>query len=90
MITSYRPRDPFVMDSSVLTTIRPLTEHSELYFQWTEYRVEVLQERLRGMLKVLEEQHGANRRTDVVRIKKFLQEQEEWIASTNREIHHYA
>jgi hypothetical protein len=89
MITSYRPKDPFVRDSSVLTSIRPLTEHSELYFQWTEYRVEVLQERLRLMLKVLQEQHRAGRKTDIVRIKSFLQEQGDWIAGTSREIFDY-
>ena len=87
MITAFRPRDPFMSDDSVLTTIRPITNLSELYFQWTEYRIEVLQERLRGMLKVLEEQHRADRPTDVKRIKEFLKLQEEWISITNIEIH---
>ncbi|KIW99394.1 uncharacterized protein Z518_11382 [Rhinocladiella mackenziei CBS 650.93] len=86
MVTAFRPRNPLVPDSSVLTTIRPISESSELYFQWTEYRMEVLQERLRRMLKVLEEQHRANKPTDIKKIKKFLQQQEEWIAGTNREI----
>ncbi|KAF1996224.1 hypothetical protein P154DRAFT_443854 [Amniculicola lignicola CBS 123094] len=86
MITSFRPRDPFVRDDSVLTSIRPISHHSELYYQWTKYRVEVMEERLRGMLKVLEEQHRADRPTDVKRIKEFLKEQEEWLAGTNQEI----
>lgn len=86
MVTAFRPRDPFVPDSSVLTTIRPISEPSELYFQWTEYRIKVLQARVRGMLEVLQEQHRAGRRTDVKKIKHFLQLQEEWIACTNREI----
>ncbi|KAK6386159.1 hypothetical protein LTS17_001734 [Exophiala oligosperma] len=86
MITSFRPRDPFVRDSSVLTSIRPISDHSELYFQWTEYRVEVLQKRLVGMLKLLKEQHTAGKKTDVKTIKEFLKQQEEWLSITNAEI----
>lgn len=86
MITAFRPRDALIPDDSVLTTIRPITDLNELYFQWTEYRIEVLQERLRMMLKLLEQQHRAHRKTDVTRIKAFLQQQEEWLAITNQEI----
>jgi hypothetical protein len=86
MITSFRPRDPFVSDSSVLTSIRPISDHSELYFQWTEYRVEVLQQRLRVMLGALKEHHQKGKPTDAVRIKNFLREQEEWLSRTNEEI----
>jgi hypothetical protein len=74
-----------MVDSSVLTTIRPITELSELYYQWSEYRAEVLQDRLRAMLKELRAQHR-RRVTDKVRLKKFLKEQEEWLAITNAEI----
>jgi hypothetical protein len=86
MITSFRPRDPLVPDSSVLTSIRPISNLSELYFQWTEYRVEVLQGRLQVMLDMLREQHRAGNPTDVVKIKEFLKQQEDWLCSTNREI----
>ncbi|KAF2653431.1 hypothetical protein K491DRAFT_633813 [Lophiostoma macrostomum CBS 122681] len=86
MITAFRPRDPLVMHDTVLTTIRPITNHSELYFQWTEYRVEVLQERLRMMVKMMEQQHRAGRKTDKARIKEFLRQQEEWLRITNDEI----
>jgi len=75
-----------VRDTSVLTTIRPISEPSELYFQWSTYRLEVLQGRLRVMLRQLEEAHRANRRTDVKKIKQFLQQQEEWLMDTNREM----
>ncbi|KIW03326.1 uncharacterized protein PV09_05538 [Verruconis gallopava] len=85
-VTSFRPRDSMMMDTSVLTTIRPITDHSQLYYEWAEYRTEVLQDRLRAMLKVLREQHRAGRKTDKVRLKKFLKEQEEWLARTNEEI----
>ncbi|KIW98628.1 uncharacterized protein Z519_00289 [Cladophialophora bantiana CBS 173.52] len=88
MVTAFRPRDPLIPDSSVLTTIRPITNLSDLYFQWTEYRVEVLQERLRLMLEVLREQYHAHTPTDVRKIKEFLQQQADWLSITNREIVH--
>jgi hypothetical protein len=74
------------MDSSVLTSIRPISDHSELYYQWTKYRAEVLIERLQSMLKVVEEQHSANEPTDKQLLKKFFQQQEEWLSITNKEI----
>jgi hypothetical protein len=85
-VTSFRPRDPMMTDNSVLATIRPISDHSELYYQWTKYRVEVLQERLRSMLTVVEEQHRANKPTDKDLVKTFLQQQEKWLAITNKEI----
>ena len=42
MITDFRAKDPFVPDTSVLTTIRPISDLSEMYYQWTSYRIEVL------------------------------------------------
>ncbi|KEF52514.1 uncharacterized protein A1O9_11356 [Exophiala aquamarina CBS 119918] len=86
MITSFRPRDPMIRDTSVLTSIRPISEPSELYFQWSKYRLEVLQGRVRAMLHDLEETHHENRPTDIKKIKQFLQQQEEWMAGTNAEM----
>ncbi|GJC92772.1 hypothetical protein ColKHC_01598 [Colletotrichum higginsianum] len=86
MITSFRPRDPCMKDDSVLTSIRPISEHSELYYQWVKYRVEVVQERMKVMLKDLEERHDAGSRTDIPAVKKLLAQQEEYINTTNREI----
>lgn len=86
MVTPFRPRDPFVSDTSVLTTIRPISDLSELYFQWMGYRVEVLQGRLQGMLNALEEDYRAKKPTDIDRIKQFLKEQEDWLSITEKEI----
>ncbi|GJC80490.1 hypothetical protein ColLi_03328 [Colletotrichum liriopes] len=86
MITSFRPRDPCKKDDSVLTSIRPISEHSELYYQWIRYRFEVLQERLKAMLKTLKEDHDAGKQTNVKKIKYFLAQQEDYMAVTNREI----
>ncbi|KAF4817323.1 hypothetical protein CGCTS75_v012416 [Colletotrichum tropicale] len=86
MITSFRPRDPCVKDDSVLTSIRPISELSELYYQWAKYRAEVVRARLDAMLNTLEEDHDAGKQTDVRGIKQFLLQNEEYFAITNKEI----
>ncbi|KAK0381004.1 hypothetical protein CLIM01_01580 [Colletotrichum limetticola] len=86
MITSFRPRDPCIKDDSVLTSIRPISEHSELYYQWAKYRIEVLQERLKAIHGILEEIHQAKKPIDVGAVKRLLAQQEDYIAITNREI----
>lgn len=70
----------------MLTSIRPISELSELYYQWAKYRAEVVQERLKAMIETLEENHEVGKQTDVRGIKQFLQQQEEYLAVTNREI----
>ncbi|KAJ3960406.1 hypothetical protein N0V92_002943 [Colletotrichum tropicale] len=86
MITSFRPRDPCVKDDSVLTSIRPISELSELYYQWAKYRAEVVRARIDDMLKMLEENHDAGRQTDVKEIKRFLKQNEEYLSITNAEV----
>ncbi|KAJ0374027.1 hypothetical protein COL26b_007738 [Colletotrichum chrysophilum] len=86
MITSFRPRDPCVKDDSVLTSIRPISELSELYYQWAKYRAEVVRARLDAMLNTLEEDHDDGKQTDVRGIKQFLLQNEEYFAITNKEI----
>jgi hypothetical protein len=50
MVTSFRPRDPFTRDESVLHTVRPISNLSSLYGQVVEYQLENLEERARSML----------------------------------------
>jgi hypothetical protein len=86
MITSFRPRNPFVKDESNLKTIRGLSDLSEVYLQWTQYRIDVMQQRLDDMQKRLKDQRREGAPTDVHRIKEFLAQQEAWFATTNSEI----
>ncbi|KAF7547515.1 hypothetical protein G7Z17_g7678 [Cylindrodendrum hubeiense] len=86
MITSFRPRDPLIKDDSVLTSIRPISDPSELYYQWTKYRMEVLQARLQGMLTEMEDNYRSNKQTDIKRVKEVLGEQEKYLTITNSEI----
>lgn len=74
MITSFRPKDPLVKDQSVLTGVRSISNLNDLYTQWTEYRLEMLQERIRAKLKAERQRVATLRPFDVAGVKKFLAE----------------
>lgn len=40
-VTSFRPRSPHVPDDTVLTSVRPVSDLSELYYDFGEYRLEI-------------------------------------------------
>jgi hypothetical protein len=86
MVTSFRPKSALLVDDTVLTTVRPISDLSELYFQFSEYRLEMLEERVRGRLKEMRERKRARRSFSTSRFKKFLEEQEAFLAKMNREI----
>ncbi|KAB5588711.1 hypothetical protein CTheo_7846 [Ceratobasidium theobromae] len=47
MVTSYRAKDVMIKDDSVLTTIRPMANWNELYYEWSTYRLDLLSERFK-------------------------------------------
>ena len=75
MVTSFRPGDTKVVDSSVLTTVRPVSKLTELYEQWFRYRSEVLKRRC-------EEWRGES----VVEMKQWCEEQILWLRRTMEEM----
>ncbi|KAI1452625.1 hypothetical protein F4805DRAFT_470683 [Annulohypoxylon moriforme] len=86
MVTSFRPRSPKVRDDTVLTTVRPISNLSELYNQFSEYRLEILEERIRQQLKELRETNSAGRKVATRKLKAFFEEQEKFLAHMNREM----
>lgn len=86
MVTSFRPRDPTVRDDTVLTTVRAVSNLSQLYFQFGEYRLEILQERIRLHLEKMQETMLAEKKLDTVALKAFLTEQVNFLAHMNKEI----
>ncbi|KAI1208038.1 uncharacterized protein F4807DRAFT_162981 [Annulohypoxylon truncatum] len=86
MVTSFRPRSPKVRDDTVLTTVRPISNLSELYNQFSEYRLEILEERVRQQLKELREANSAGRKIATRKLKAFFEEQEKFLAHMNREM----
>ena len=71
MVTSFRPRSPFVRDDTVLKTVRPVSNLSNLYGQVAEYQLENMETRVRHMLKTVRQSMKAGC-TDVKAIKSFL------------------
>ncbi|KAI9724375.1 MAG: hypothetical protein M1812_000443 [Candelaria pacifica] len=86
MVTSFRPRSAALRDDTVLTTVRPISDLSELYNQFSEYRLEIVESRIRKQLKKLRMRKGAGKKFDTGDLKTFLDEQEDFLAHTNREI----
>ena len=86
MVTSFRPKSHTVKDDTVLTTVRPISNLSELYYQFSEYRLEILEERIREKLKVLRETQRSGRKMNTKDLKAFLREQELFLAHMNKEI----
>lgn len=86
MVTSFRPRCPTLPDDTVLTTVRAVSNLSELYFQFSEYRLEILEERIRDKLKALRETKRSGKKMNTLSLKKFLKEQENFLAHMNKEI----
>lgn len=69
-----------------MTTVRPISDLSELYFQFSEYRLDILEERIRAQLKDLREKKRAGKKLNTRALKKFLKEQEVFLAHMNKEI----
>ncbi|KAI1827961.1 hypothetical protein F4861DRAFT_235464 [Xylaria intraflava] len=86
MVTSFRPRNPLVRDDTVLTTVRPISNINDLYNQFTEYRLEMLEARIRLQLKEIHDMSAAGRRVPTKKLKRFFEEQEKFLAHMNEEI----
>lgn len=81
MVTSFRPKSAAIKDDTVLNTVRSISNLSELYGQYSEYRFEMLEERLRSQIKDLQMRKQDNRQFDTAGVKKFLVEQKAFIES---------
>ena len=86
MVTSFRPRCPTTRDDTVLTTVRAVSNLSELYFQFSEYRLEILEERIRTQLKILRESKGGSKKINTREIKQFLREQALFLQHMDKEL----
>ena len=82
MVTSFRPRSPLVKDDSVLTTVRAVSNLSQLYGGYTEYRLENAEERIRTQLKKLRERKKTGKKFDTAGVKLFLEEQRTFFDAT--------
>ena len=86
MVTSFRPRSAFNKDDTVLTTVRAISDLSELYSQYTEYRFEMLEERIRAHLKEIRDRKRARRGFNTATTKAFIAEQKSFLDSMLKEM----
>ncbi|KAH7132109.1 hypothetical protein B0J11DRAFT_503291 [Dendryphion nanum] len=85
-VTSFRPRSAAFKDDSVLTTVRPISNLSELYYEFAEYRLEILEERLRKERKDIMACRRARKKFDTLGRKKFLEDSIAFLEHTDNEI----
>jgi hypothetical protein len=53
-VTSFRPRDPALKDTSTLRTVKPISNTDVLFRQWATYRLDVISQRASIMKKELD------------------------------------
>lgn len=78
-VTSFRPKSAFYKDDTVLTTVRSISNLAELYSQYSEYRFEMLEERLRAQLKELRDRKRARHGFNTAAVKGFIAEQKSFL-----------
>jgi hypothetical protein len=85
-VTSFRPRSPFVKDDTALRTVRPVSDIHELYYDFAMYRLKITQQRISRELEELGARREAGKPFDVPELKEFLQESQNFLEHTNREL----
>jgi hypothetical protein len=85
-VTSFRPRSPHIKDDSVLDTVRPISDLSSLYYGFAEYRLEMMEERIRKARKDMTARQLAGKKFDTAGHKKFLEESVAFMGHTNHEV----
>ncbi|KAJ6441009.1 hypothetical protein O9K51_06803 [Purpureocillium lavendulum] len=86
MVTCFRPRSPHARDETVLTGVRAISHRSDLYAQYAEYRLEVLEERLRARLRAERLRERARTPFDVPGTRAWLVEQMDYLGAMLAEI----
>ncbi|KAJ5093547.1 hypothetical protein N7456_009408 [Penicillium angulare] len=86
MVTSFRAKSPHIRDDTVLAGVRPISNLSELYTQYSEYRIELFQERLKDRLKQEQRRVQSNRPFNIPSMQRFLAEQKQFIESMMEEL----
>jgi hypothetical protein len=88
-VTSFRPKNPHLRDDTVLSTVRPISDLSTLYYEFSEYRLEMLVGRFQDQLKKLRVNNRAGKKTAVKQLKQFMREQERFLQHMDREMLDY-
>jgi hypothetical protein len=85
-VTSWRPRSSFVRDDSELRTVRPVSNLSELYYDFAEYRLEIMEQRIRRAREEMRIRREEGGKFDTFGHKLFLVESSAFLQHTNKEL----
>ncbi|PYH81020.1 hypothetical protein BO82DRAFT_416623 [Aspergillus uvarum CBS 121591] len=86
MVTPFRPRNPSIRDELILTGSRAISNWSELYHGFTEYRLELLEERIRLKLKEERKRVDTKRPFNITGMTDFLAAQKDFLEATIAEL----
>ncbi|KAL6244557.1 hypothetical protein RBB50_008799 [Rhinocladiella similis] len=86
MVTSFRPKSPFCKDETSLAGLRGITDLNVLYHQYAEYRLQVLETRMRTKRQHLIESFGKPDGFDIEGTRCFLEEQKRYVEAMLKEL----
>jgi len=86
MVTSFRPKWPCVKDKTTLCGVRGISDLNTLLSQYTEYRLENIEERVRKMLHQWRQARKAGHNPDIEGVRDWLLEQMKYIEATATEL----
>lgn len=85
-VTSWRPASPFVKDDTVLRTVRPVSDLSELYYDFAGYRLDMLEARMKQEKMAMAARRQSGEQFDSFAHKSFLEESIAFMHHTNHEV----
>ena len=85
-VTSFRPKSAFVKDDSELRTVRGVSNLDDLYYGFAEYRLQLLEERVRHERDRLQASREAGHHFNTHAHKDFLEHVSAFADHSNREI----
>ncbi|KEY70366.1 hypothetical protein S7711_08954 [Stachybotrys chartarum IBT 7711] len=79
MVTSFRPKSPWIRDEALVSTLRGISPATELFYQYAEYRLQNLEARVRDQLREMRKRKESGREFNWEAGRWFLTEQRKFL-----------
>lgn len=86
MVTCFRPKSPLTKDETVLVGVRATSILPQLYDQYVEYRLDILEDRVRDRIRSERKRRSEQRALDVDEMRKFINDQKEFLEDMLEEL----
>lgn len=86
MVTCFRPKSPLLKEESVLVGVRATSILPQLYDQYVEYRLDILEDRVRDRIRSSRKRRREQRTIDVDEIRTFINDQKEFLEDMLEEL----